>query len=207
MPGFRIAENRSRKPVRVFRSDEGSNPSLSVSRQVAGLSSPRPPRRSPTSTGVSGSDFPATSPRPPLVHPRSTRAWPRSVRRSQDRRSASSFDRNNDEIPRQYWKAPHANGRLPGRREDVLGSHFPTAAPSSSVRVRNWLVTRKEPVFKTGAQRDTPDCPSNPGARGSYACPNKSARSSTHRFLPSEMLEDFAASPPSSLTPTSFSPR
>ncbi len=65
---------RSRKPVRVFRSDEGSNPSLSVSRQVAGLSSPRPTRGSPTSTGRFGlrlpRDFPTAAPCPSPVDPR-----------------------------------------------------------------------------------------------------------------------------------------
>ena len=59
--------SRPRKPVRVIWSDEGSNPSLSVSRQVRaflphGLAQDRPPARA----------FQApTSPRPPLVQLRS----------------------------------------------------------------------------------------------------------------------------------------
>ena len=42
---------------------------------------------------------------------------------------ASSFDRNNDEIPRDYWRAPHANGRLPGRREGVMRGSLPRNCP------------------------------------------------------------------------------
>ena len=39
------------------------------------------------------------------------------------------------------------------------GLTFPTAAPSSSLCVRYWLVTRNEPVPNTGARRDTPELP------------------------------------------------
>jgi len=94
----------------------------------------------------------------------------------------SAFDRDNDEIPRHYWQAPHANGHVSARREDVLGPDFPTAGPSSSLCVRYWLVTHKERVFKTGARRDTPELRVELGARDSSACPNKSARSSAGSY-------------------------
>ena len=157
---FQVAGARSRKPVRVFRSDEGSNPSLSVSRQVAGLSSPRPTRGSPTSTGVSGSDFPATSPRPPLVHPRSTRAWPRSVRRSQDRRIRVLL-RSQQRRDTPPLLEGSTRERSPARAPQgcYAGAHFPATAPSSSLCVTCWLVTHSEPVPNTGAQRYTPELP------------------------------------------------
>lgn len=41
----------------------------------------------------------------------------------------------------------------------LWGAHFPAAAPSSSLCVTYWLVTRNEPVPNTGAQRDTLELP------------------------------------------------
>jgi hypothetical protein len=66
-----VGLRRSRKPVRVFRSDEGSNPSLSVSRQVrAFLPHGRPADRLPPSA------FPApTFPRLPHGRPLVHRRW------------------------------------------------------------------------------------------------------------------------------------
>ena len=42
-----------------------------------------------------------------------------------------------------------------GAAKVFWGANFRAAAANSSVSVTCWLVTRTEPVFKTGAQRDT----------------------------------------------------
>ena len=74
-----------------------------------------------------------TSPRLPHGRPLSIRGRPA---RGRDQCAglktgafASSFDRNNDEIPRHYWKAPHPKGRLPGRREGVMRGSLPRNCP------------------------------------------------------------------------------
>ena len=117
----------------------------------------------------------------PLVHPRSTRAWPRSVRRSQDRRSASSFDRNNDEIPRQYWKAPHANGRLPGRGEGVCGGLTSPQLPPAPRRARD--------VLARHAQRNQSPTPAHSGTR-------PIARRTPARGIPTRVRTNRRAAPP-----------
>jgi hypothetical protein len=46
-----------------------------------------------------------------------------------------------------------------GAARVFLGGSLPRSCPSSSVGVTCWLVTRNEPVSKTGAQQDTPELP------------------------------------------------
>ena len=150
---------RSRKPVWAVSSIEGSNPSLSVSRQIRtflphGLPEDRPPAlafHAPTSPRLPHGR--------PIVHPGSGTAWPRSdapvlrpahrvIIRSRRRREAPSL-----------LEVSTCGRWLARRRKGVVGAHFPTAAPSSSLCVTYWVVTRNEPVPSTGAQRDTPELP------------------------------------------------
>jgi hypothetical protein len=104
---------RSRKPVWAVSSIEGSNPSLSVSRQVRAIVSHAHLRiacRYWRFRLQFRHDFPTSV---PLGHPGSRTAWPRSSAGLETGESAS-FERDKAEIPRRCWKASHANGHLPG---------------------------------------------------------------------------------------------
>ena len=90
----------------------------------------------------------------------------------------------------------------------LWGAHFPTAAPSSPLCVTYWLVTRNEPVPNTGAQRDTPELPVEVCREGFLRLSEQiGAQLNAQVLTEREMLQEDRRIPPSSLTPTSFSPR
>ncbi len=144
---------RSRKPVRAFRSCEGSNPSLSVSRQIRTFLPHGLPEDRPPAMGVSRSHFPATSPRPhhcpsrvghglaAITAPVSRPAH-RVIIRSRQRRDTRSL------------LEVSTCGRSPARRgEGVVGASLPHSCPSSSPCVTYWLATqRTSPQYRRTAR-------------------------------------------------------
>jgi hypothetical protein len=121
---------RSRKPVRVFRSDEGSNPSLSVSCQVRAFLPAylRIARRHWSFRLRLPRDFSTAAPCPSPVGP--PRGRDQGAGRKTDASRPHSIATTSKSPP--LLEGPYACPPAYLRREDVLGAHFPRPVPSST---------------------------------------------------------------------------